>query len=221
VSRAEDLTPAAADARERLREVALDRFGRNGARATTTREIVVAAGLRNPSAIHYYFGSKDGLVEDLTAEFQGTQSSVLRRQVDLAAQEAPPTPEEWAGVVVEYSAALLATDRGCLLVRIWAEYDDLHPEVTEQFLAGPHPLAEAWRGAIATVFPQLPLPVAIARNIVALRTAQWITARLARRILDNRAATSQTDAARVWLLELLVNLLEPPTHLTADDIARL
>jgi AcrR family transcriptional regulator len=221
VARAEDRTLDVGDARERLREVALDRFGRNGAKATTTREIVVAAGLRNPSAIHYYFGSKDGLVEDLTTEFRGTRAKVLQQQVDLAAQAVLPTHEEWAGVVVDYSATLLATDRGCLLVRIWAEYDDLHPEVTEEFLAGSHPLAVAWRAAIATVFPELPVPVAVARNVVALRTAQWITHRLARRILDNRTASSQTDAARAWLRELLVNLLAPPTHLTADHIARL
>ena len=46
------------DARTRLREAALDLFGRQGVAATSTREILAAAGMRNPSAISYHFGSK-------------------------------------------------------------------------------------------------------------------------------------------------------------------
>ncbi len=209
------------DARARLRAAALDRFGRQGVSATGTREIVAAAGLRNPSAIHYYFGSKEGLVEDLTDEFRGSQAAVLRSQVELGTRGQPPTPTAWAAVVVEYSAQLLASERGCLLTRIWAEFDDANPEATDGFLAGPHPLATAWRDAIAVAFPDLPPAVAVARNLVALRTAQWITARRALRILNGEVLITQTDAARAWLLELLVILLTSATTMTAEAIAQL
>ncbi len=38
--------PDAPDARTRLREVALDLFGRQGVRETSTRQILTAAGMR-------------------------------------------------------------------------------------------------------------------------------------------------------------------------------
>ena len=81
-----------ADTRSRLREVALDLFGRQGIQATSTREIIKAAGLKNPSAITYYFGSKANLVEDLTREVNGTQSALLQRQVALSSSPDPPDP---------------------------------------------------------------------------------------------------------------------------------
>ena len=77
---------ATSDVRTRLREVALELFGRQGVRDTSTREILAAAGLRNPSAISYHFGSKAELVDDLVNELIGGTAPVLQRQIELAAR---------------------------------------------------------------------------------------------------------------------------------------
>ena len=102
---AEPSATAETDARTRLREVALDLFGRQGVRDTSTREILTAAGMRNPSAITYHFGSKAELVDDLVHELYGGQTPVLQLP-DRAGRAAPrpPTVEAWAAIAVDSSA---------------------------------------------------------------------------------------------------------------------
>lgn len=229
MSRTDTLTPLNApdapdhssvdrDARTRLRDAALERFGRQGVRDTSTREIIAAAGLRNPSAITYYFGSKAKLVEDLLREVNLEQSAIIQQQVALADQTPPPTPEQWASLAVDAASGLLSSERGCLLIRVWADHDDDDPDAVERFLGSAHPLARQWRHAVATVFPDLPPLVAIARNVVVLRTLQWITVRRARRALSGDQPSWRTDPAgtRPFLLELNLNILTPPTGLSDD-----
>lgn len=48
------------ETRQRLIEIALERFGAAGFQATTTREIALAAGVTLP-VLAYHFGSKEGL----------------------------------------------------------------------------------------------------------------------------------------------------------------
>src|SRR4051794_24760566 len=111
------------DVRTRLREVALDLFGRHGVRETSTRQILTVAGLKNPSAISYHFGSKAELVDDLVGELYRGLAPVMQLQTELAAGAAAPTIEAWTAVAVDSSAELISTERGCLLARLWWEYD--------------------------------------------------------------------------------------------------
>src|SRR5262245_26941646 len=101
------------DARSRIREVALERFGRQGIRETSTREIRRAAGMKNPSAITYHFGSKAKLVEDLVSELIRSEAPVLQDQIALASGPEAPTIEEWAAVAVDSAHRLISTERGC------------------------------------------------------------------------------------------------------------
>jgi AcrR family transcriptional regulator len=55
-------TPSVPTARERLLDAALETIDQVGIARTTTRQIAERAGV-NLQLIHYYFGSKDGLVE--------------------------------------------------------------------------------------------------------------------------------------------------------------
>jgi AcrR family transcriptional regulator len=217
--------PDGPDARTRLREAALELIGRWGFHATSTREIIAAAGLRNPSAINYYYGSKAQLVDDLVAEVHGDESQIIQRQVALAAGDEPPTPEEWAGVAIDAAIHLLSSRRGCLLIRVWAERDDQQPDAVEQFLEGDHPLAVAWRAAVARTLPDLPPQIATARNLIVLRTLQWMTVRRARRVLDGGKEPWSDDplGARRFVLEIVLNILTPPTRFapaTAPERAR-
>jgi AcrR family transcriptional regulator len=210
----------AADTRSRLREVALDLFGRQGVHETSTREIIKAAGLKNPSAITYYFGSKANLVEDLTREVNGSRYALLQQHVALASCAEPLAPETWAAIGVDFVLDLMSTERGCHLVRVWNDSDELDPDRVERFLAGTHPLARSWRDAVARTFPEIPPIVAIGRNIVVIRTLQWITVRRARRLIDDTDQVWRTPLAdlRPFLLELSINLLTGPTTLTDADL---
>jgi AcrR family transcriptional regulator len=210
----------AADTRSRVREAALDLFGRSGINDTSTREIIKAAGLRNPSAITYYFGSKAALVEDLVREVNGTQSALLQRHVSLASGPEPLSPAAWAAIGVDFVMDLMGNERGCNLVRVWSEHDDLDPDRVERFLAGDHPLAKAWRDAVRRTFPDLPPLVGIARNVVVIRTLQWMTVRRARRLVDDSMHVWRTGMGdlRPFMLELSLNILTGPTRLTDSDL---
>jgi AcrR family transcriptional regulator len=212
------------DARTRLREAALDLFGRQGVAATSTREILTAAGMRNPSAISYHFGSKAGLVEDLMAELYRVQGPpMLQRQVDLAEAPEPPTVEAWAAIPVSTSAALISTERGCHLARLLWEYDGyLHPHVFEEYLASGSSFVVRWIDAVHRTLPDLPRYVGVARNITMLRTLEWMMARRAGRILTGRPSGAirmhDPELFQRMLQEVAVGILSGPTTLTDEDV---
>ena len=72
--------------RQRLVQVALDRFGRQGFEATSTRAIAQRAKA-NISAILYHFGGKQGLylaVAEHIADFMGSRMAPVRVQIEAA-----------------------------------------------------------------------------------------------------------------------------------------
>jgi len=214
---------AVRDARHRLREAALDLFGRNGVQHTSTRAILDAAGMRNPSAISYHFGSKAELVDDLVTEFITDAYPIIRLQADFINRAQPPTVEEWAATAADSAAALISTERGCLLARLWWEYDCvLHPDAFEEFLASGLPLAVEWQQAIHKTFPDLPPLIAVARNVIVLRSIEWLIARRARNLLVQKPAhalmVKDPAAVRDALLEVSMALLTAPLGLTDDDM---
>src|SRR4051794_193029 len=155
------------DARTRIREVALERFGRKGIRDTSTREILRAAGMKNPSAITYHFGSKAKLVEDLVSELIEREAPVLQDQIAIASGTVPPTVEQWVAVAVDSATTLISTERGCLLARLWWDYhNSLFPDVFEAFLGSGSTLATEWSAAVAKTFPELGARVAVTRNLI-------------------------------------------------------
>jgi AcrR family transcriptional regulator len=212
-----------ADARTRLREAALELLGRQGIAATSTRAILTAAGLRNPSAINYHFGSKAQLVEDLVGELISGTAPVLQRQIALA--EGPePTVTSWAGIAVDSAMELIATKRGCLLARLWWDYDNsVQPNALESFVTSDNPIAVEWRDAVGAVFDFLPVLVGVARNVVMLRTLELMIARRAARLLAPETVSlirvEDPDAARQLMLEVAVGMLTAPTALGDDAVA--
>jgi AcrR family transcriptional regulator len=214
---------ADSDVRTRLREVALDLFGRHGVRETSTRQILAAAGLRNPSAISYHFGSKAELVDELVEELYRGLAPVLQLQTELAAGAAP-TVEAWTAIAVDSSAELIATEHGCLLARIWWEYDGfMRPNRLEEFLGSEHPVAVGWLRAVAKTFPAMPEYVAVARNITMLRTLEWMIARRAARLLTGFPSpalhVTSAEGFTTLMSEVALGIVRPPTELTSEDMA--
>ncbi len=210
------------DARTRLREAALQLCGRQGVRGTSTRAILEAAGMKNPSAISYHFGSKAELIDDLVDELITDAWPVIRLQVDLAAG-CTPTVAQWAGVAADSAAALISTERGCLLARIWWEYDCfLYPDAFDEFIGSEDPLAVAWHDAMVRTFPDDAPLVALGRNLVVLRTLQWLTARRAGRLLSDtpRQGVMVRDPIMVrnGLYDTVMAFLTGPTRLTGGDM---
>lgn len=214
---------AESEARTRLRDAALELFGRHGVQATSTRAILDAAGMRNPSAISYHFGSKADLVDDLVTEVLTDGWPLVQMQIDLA-KDGAPSVADWAGVAADSAARLVSTERGCLFARLLWEWDCvLQPDAFEEFLASGHPVAIDWQKAIEVTFPDLPPIVAVGRNLVMIRMVEWLIARRAAKVLSGKPApalkVSSPEVLRGALFELSLALLTAPTTLIADDLA--
>ncbi len=211
------------DARTRIREVALDLFGRQGVRGTSTREILVAAGLKNPSAINYHFGSKAELVEDLVGELIRGTAPVLQLQVELAKRSGAPGVGEWTAIAVDSAVNLIATERGCLLARLWAEYDgSMQPRALETFLGSGNPVASAWQAAVVRTFPDLPQNLGVSRNVIMFRTLEWMIARRAGWILSTNLSPTlkmdDTTMFRQLIFEVALAIVSAPSELGDNDI---
>jgi AcrR family transcriptional regulator len=209
------------DAKGRLYEAALQLMGRNGITATSTREILAVVEIKNPSAISYHFGSKAGLIDELARELTSGQYPILGQQTRLANRPTVTTPTEWVQPVIDASIELVSTERGCLLARLWWEFDGyLRPQSLETFLSADSDIAKEWRQAVAKVFPLLPPAVGLARNVTVLRTVGWMVSRMAAINLASDPFVVGTHRRfRLWLEEIAVTLLSAPTNLSDDDMA--
>jgi AcrR family transcriptional regulator len=91
-------TPPSADpTRERLKTAAQRLFAERGIDGVSVRDIVAAAGARNGASIHYHFGAKEALVQELVLE--GAQRIDLRRNAALDSLENDGGPRCVAEVV--------------------------------------------------------------------------------------------------------------------------
>ncbi len=210
------------DRQMRLREIALDLFGRHGVQRTSTREILKAAGLRNPSAISYHFGSKAGLVEEIVADLHRDEWPLLQLQIDLASKEAPSV-RAWCEAAADSAAKFVSTERGCLLARVLWEYDCvIAPDAFETFLGSADPLAVAWQEAVSETFPALPRVVAIARNFLVIHTMEWLLSRYAGRVLNESSGPAlrvkYPEDMREALLELSTTLLASGSGFTNETM---
>jgi AcrR family transcriptional regulator len=212
---------AVRDAKSRLYEAALDLMGRRGIAETSTREILAAAEIKNPSAISYHFGSKAELVEELAREIASGQYPILGQQIELVEAVGQPTATEWVQPFIDTAIGLVSSERGCLLARIWWEYDGyLRPQSLERFMLGNDELVVRWRAALHQAFPDIAPKVAVARNVTALRTIGWMLARMADIALQDSpfVETRKYVHFRRWLQEVAVTLVGAPSELEDADV---
>ena len=73
-------TPESGATRERLMQEAMRLLAQEGFKAVSLRRIVLAAGARNPSALHYHFGTRSHLISSIT--------DMLREQIEPPALRA-------------------------------------------------------------------------------------------------------------------------------------
>jgi hypothetical protein len=94
--------------------------------------------------------------------------------------------------------------------------------VIEEYLASGSELATDWLAAVAKTFTELPPRMAVTRNLIMLRTLEWIVLRRANRLLASKARpvlrVNDPEAFRRLLLEVSIGILSAPTTLSDDDI---
>ncbi|OHV44551.1 TetR/AcrR family transcriptional regulator [Pseudofrankia sp. BMG5.36] len=84
--------------RTHLLETAERLFAEHGIDAVSLRQVTAAAGHRNPAAVQYHFGSKDGL---LRAIFEHRVPLLNRRRLELLEQLTDAPAEQHLRIIVE------------------------------------------------------------------------------------------------------------------------
>lgn len=94
-------------------------FARKGVDRVRLREINELAGQRNSSALHYHFGSRDGLVLAILRRHQDDVDAEVARQLDQWEREGhQPDVREIAAAVVRPEAEKLGSPSGRDFLRI-------------------------------------------------------------------------------------------------------
>jgi AcrR family transcriptional regulator len=100
-------------ARDKLKSAALQLFSCRGIDGVSVRDIVSAAGHRNNASLHYYFGTKDRLIQELVVD--GAIRSENSRNQMLDKMESAGGPNSLADVIrlmVEVETTPQAGDDG-------------------------------------------------------------------------------------------------------------
>lgn len=133
---------AVLDTKEQLLMAGERLFARDGIHRVKLREINELAGQRNPSALHYHFGSREGLVEAILLRHDVAISQSMAEGLDaLEASGRPITIRDIAATVVHPLTGKLETSSGRDFLRIL-------PQVT------PLISANLRRGVTAPTTPQ-------------------------------------------------------------------
>ncbi len=142
--------------RERVLDGAMDAFWRNGAGATTTRDLERELGI-NPSSLYNAFGSKDGLIAEVLGRY--------RERMD--AHVLAPLADATGGLeaIDDFFARLahwLTRDgcRGCLVSRLVAEGGDHGETVTRMIRDHGRGLRAGLRSALAGAAASGEIPAA-------------------------------------------------------------
>jgi TetR/AcrR family transcriptional regulator, regulator of cefoperazone and chloramphenicol sensitivity len=115
VNRAEQV----AETRARLLRAGERLFAAHGIHQVRLREINALAGQRNSSALHYHFGSREGLVEAILSEHQTAMDQDVRPALDaLGVASTEPSVRAIVGIWVDALAGRLRTEPGRDFLRL-------------------------------------------------------------------------------------------------------
>ncbi|MEU2257655.1 helix-turn-helix domain-containing protein [Nocardia xishanensis] len=148
-----------ASTKQRLLEVAEELFAERGVDATLVGDIVQGAGQRNPSALRYHFGSREGVLEAILAKHL---DAVEQRRAELLARWPEPGPASARDAVVLITTPLLElldTQSGRRYLRILAQSVHRFDQSQLDALAASYPTMAFAVRLMGTTIADLPDPV--------------------------------------------------------------
>ncbi|MBU1375619.1 MAG: TetR/AcrR family transcriptional regulator [Alphaproteobacteria bacterium] len=100
-------SPSSETSRARIKETALRLFSERGIDGVSVRDIVSAAKMKNGASLHYYFGSKDALIQELIIDCAiRSDKARLRRLEILEAQGGPARLGDIVRLLIESEVSL-------------------------------------------------------------------------------------------------------------------
>jgi AcrR family transcriptional regulator len=201
----------ASDVRDALIRAAEMLFAERGSDQVSLREINVAAGATNASAVQYHFGDRRGLVRAVLMKHDLTIEPHRHQLLDVYEADAAPDLRALAAALVVPLAAELSTDGGPGYLQLVADlYNRPNPTFDPSAVNDPTKSFARWRALVEPLLA--PEAVRLHRRFDALR---FTVSELARRgrsgRRDHRLFTSQ-------LTDLVAALLSASV---SDDTRRL
>ncbi len=181
------------------------------------RDVAVAAGQRNNSAVHYHFGSREGLFEAvLAARLAPVNAAMLAMLADLEAGDAPEEPRALVAVLV----TPMATEpygAGSTHYARFLEQVRARPLIAELPLVAPEH-SSATRLVLNRLQRALPedwSPSLRAARLRAMSTAMF--ALLADRERDRERPPDLVDPGVDDLVDMLVGMLLAPARAARQE----
>jgi AcrR family transcriptional regulator len=143
------------DTKQRILDTAERLFGENGYDATSLRQIIAAAGV-NLAAIHYHFGSKQELLDELILRKAGPVNEQRIVLLDRVVEQAGSGPLAVENVLEAFMAPMSSVaDRNPQFVRVMGRLhaEGLIPAVIERHF---QPVIVRFRAAMQRALPELP-----------------------------------------------------------------
>ncbi|TDO49054.1 TetR family transcriptional regulator [Kribbella sp. VKM Ac-2527] len=153
--------------RERLLNIAEQRFGEAGYEGTSLRAITVAAAA-NIAAVNYHFGSKEALLRAAVARAAGPVNAERRRRLDQLEGSGQPAPEQLIRAFIEPGLDLVLRrgERGAIVARFIGRVAfDPSPRIRELYAAESEPIEKRYLTALQRALPHA-APTAVAFGFV-------------------------------------------------------
>lgn len=153
--------------RERLLNVAEQRFGEGGYEGTSLRAITVAAAA-NIAAVNYHFGSKEALLRAAVARAMGPVNTERRRRLDQLEANGQPTAEQLIRAFIEPGLDLVLRrgERGAVAARFIGRIAfDPSRRIRELYAAESDPIETRYLAALQAALPHA-APEAVAFGYV-------------------------------------------------------
>jgi AcrR family transcriptional regulator len=199
------------DARERLL-LAAERLIAERGPEVPLRDIATAAGQRNNSAVHYYFGSRDGLI-DAILDYRMPALEARRLEL-LAGQEAAGDPYDLRALIECLVVPMLdlRVTAGATHLCRFLEQARHHPAVADRTR-----LASENRSCVRIVMNRLDRALAGIPALVRYRRIRWMSTSMLAYLADHERALEAGqgrtgDASfRTELIDVLAGLLTAPS----------
>lgn len=198
----------ARDTKDRLLRAGARLFATKGVDAALTRDIVRLAGQSNDSAVHYHFGSREGLLAAICARHIDRMEPARQRRLD--ALERTASLYDLVAAVVEPTAAELDDAGGRDFLRITAQLAG-HAGIRGH---APHPLLtgtallDQLRLLEAAVTEVLPRPLALERLATVIGLLAGALGERARRLDEGTPVLLHDQAFTENLTLMIVGALQ-------------
>ena len=200
-------------ARAQLLRAGEQLFARDGIHRVKLREINDLAGQRNPSAVHYHFGTREGLVEAILQNHQETIEQAIDAGLDrLEASGRPVGLRDIVATVVHPLVGELQTESGRDFLRILPQViPQLSANLRQGVAAPATPQSRRVLDLLRQHWGDLPETVQRERQIAYILMLTAMLADRAHQVASGWATTLDDDAFEQHVLDMIAGALGAPS----------